>query len=147
MSVRAAGPGYVAQAETLRYGEDDRGYGWVLFAGVMLGMAGTVNFIEGIAAISNSHFFVGNAHYVFGDLKAWGWTVLILGVMQGLAALGIFVKNQLARWVGVMFAALNALAQLLSMPAYPFWALALFAVDILIIYGLVAHGGRSFRTA
>jgi hypothetical protein len=140
-------PGYVAQAQTLRYGEDDRGYGWVLFAGLMLGMAGTINFIEGIAAVSNSHFFVGNAHYVFGDLKTWGWVVLILGVLQGLSSLGIFVKNQMARWAGVAFAALNAIAQLLNIPSYPFWALAIFTIDILIIYGLVTYGGRAFRPA
>lgn len=147
MSVRAVEPGYGAQAMTLRYGEDDRGYGWVLFAGLMLGMAGTINFIEGIAAVSQSHFFAGNAHYVFGDLKTWGWVVLILGVLQGLASLGIFVKNQAARWAGVAFAGLNALAQLLNMPSYPLWSLAIFAIDILIIYGLVSYGGRSFQPA
>ena len=34
------------------------------------------------------------------------------------------------------------IAALLSIPAYPFWSLAIFAVDILIIYGLAAYGGR-----
>ena len=29
-----------------------------------------------------------------------------------------------------------------SIPAYPFWSLAIFAVDILIIYGLSAYGGQ-----
>ena len=37
---------------------------------------------------------------------------------------------------------LNALAQLLMMPAYPFWSLAIFAIDILAIYGLIAYGKR-----
>jgi hypothetical protein len=37
---------------------------------------------------------------------------------------------------------LNAIAQLLMMPAYPFWSLCIFAVDILAIYGLVAYGAR-----
>jgi hypothetical protein len=27
-------------------------------------------------------------------------------------------------------------------PAYPFWSLALFTLDILAIYGLVAYGRR-----
>jgi hypothetical protein len=141
------GPGYVAQAQALRVGEDDRGYGWVLFAGLMLGMAGTVNFIEGIAAVNNSHFFATNPHYVFGDLKTWGWVVLILGVLQGLASVGIFVKNQLARWAGAAFATANAVAQLLNIPSYPLWALAIFAVDVLVVYGLVTYGGRTFRPA
>jgi hypothetical protein len=35
-------------------GDDDRSYGWVAFAGVLLLMLGTLNFIEGLAAIGNS---------------------------------------------------------------------------------------------
>jgi hypothetical protein len=27
-------------------------------------------------------------------------------------------------------------------PAYPFWSLAIFSLDILAIYGLVAYGSR-----
>ena len=45
-------------------------------------------------------------------------------------------------WVGVTFAGLNAIAQLLAMPAYPFWSICLFALDVLVIYALVAHGAR-----
>jgi hypothetical protein len=31
------------------------------------------------------------------------------------------------------------IAQLLRMPAYPFWSLAIFALDTLAIYGLVVY--------
>ena len=123
--------------------DGDHGYGWLTFAGTMLLLLGTLNFIEGIAAISKSHFFIGNAHYVFGDLKTWGWVVLFVGAAQLLIGLGIFVRNQYARWAGVAVAGLNAIAQLLFIPAYPFWSLALFAIDVLVIYGLVAYGVRS----
>ena len=33
--------------------------------------------VYGIAAISNSAFFVHNTHYVFGSLNTWGWVVRI----------------------------------------------------------------------
>ena len=131
---------YSAQAA---YDEDsDRGYGWVMFAGVMLLLLGTVNFIEGIAAISNSHFFVANTHFIAGSLNTWGWIVLIIGVIQWIVGMGVFVKNQLSRWVGVVALAANAIAQLLMMPAYPFWSLSIFALDILAIYGLLAYGKK-----
>ncbi len=132
-STRAGYEGYV---------DEDRGYGWVTFAGVLLMLLGTLNFIGGIAAISKSHVYVGHAQYVFGDLKTWGWVVLCIGVLQWAVGLGIFVKNQFARWAGVAVLCLNAIAQLLMMPAYPFWSLSLFAIDILAIYGLVAYGKR-----
>ena len=122
------------------YDDADRGYGWVAFAGVLLLIVGTINFIEGIAAIGNAHFFVHNTHYVAGSLNTWGWVALCIGVIQLLVGLGVFVKNQLARWVGVFFLSLNMIAQLMMMPAYPLWSLAIFTIDVLAIYGLVAYG-------
>jgi hypothetical protein len=114
----------------------------VTFAGVLLLTIGTMNVLQGIAAISRAHFYVANAHYVFGDLKTWGWVALCLGVLQLLVGLGVFAKNQFARWTGVAVLSFNAIAQLLMMPAYPFWSLSLFAVDLIALYGLVAYGDR-----
>jgi hypothetical protein len=122
--------------------DDERGSGWVYFAGVLLLILGTLNFIEGIAAIGNAHFFVGNAHYIVGSLNTWGWIVLCIGVLEWIVGLGVFVKNQFARWTGVVVLSGNAIAQLLMMPAYPFWSLSIFTLDILAIYGLIAYGGR-----
>lgn len=121
---------------------EERGQGWVAFAGVLLMILGTLNVIDGIAAIGKSHFYLGNAHYVFGDLRTWGWVALCIGVLLLLAGLGVFVKNQFARWTGVVVLSLNAIAQLLMMPAYPFWSLSIFAIDILAVYGLIAYGKR-----
>lgn len=125
----------------------ERGTGWVMFAGTLLMILGTVNFIEGIAAVSNSHFFVANTHYIAGDLKTWGWVVLIIGVIEWGVGIAVFIKSQFARWVGVAILSLNAIVQLMLIPAYPFWSLSIFAVDILAIFGLVAYGGRISRTA
>jgi uncharacterized membrane-anchored protein len=122
--------------------EADRGTGWVVFAGVLLLMVGSMNCVEGIGAIGNANFFTHNATYVFGDLNTWGWVVLCLGVLQLIVGLAVFVKNQAARWTGVVVLSLNAVAQLLMIPAYPFWSLTFFAVDILAVYGLAVHGKR-----
>jgi hypothetical protein len=124
------------------YADDERGFGWVIFAGTLQLIVGTMNCISGIAAISNSSFFVHNAHYVIGSLNTWGWIVLCVGGVQLLVALGVFVKNQFARWTGVVVLGLAAIASLLFIPAYPFWALSLFTLEILALYGLIAYGGR-----
>jgi hypothetical protein len=123
---------------------DDRGDGWVLFAGIMLLLVGCLNVIDGIAAVSNSSFFVDDARYIISGLNTLGWIVLLLGAAQILAAFGVWAKTPGVRWFGVAIALCNAIAQLLLIPAYPFWSLTLFTVDILIIYGLVAHGKRSY---
>ena len=127
------------------YSDPDRGYGWVAFAGVLILMLGTLNFIEGLAAIGNSKFFVNGQHYIIGSLKTWGWFALCLGVLQLAVGLGVFVQNQFARWTGVVVLAGNAIVQMLMIPAYPFWSLSLFTLDVLALYGLVAYGHRIGR--
>ncbi len=124
------------------YYDDERGYGWVVFAGVLLLMLGTLNFIEGLAAIGNAHFFTANANYIAGSLNTWGWVVLCIGVLEWVVGCGVFFKNQLSRWVGVVVLAGNAIVQLMMIPAYPFWSLSILALDILAIFGLVAYGQR-----
>jgi hypothetical protein len=122
------------------------GEGWVVFAGLMLAMLAGLNFIQGIAAVSNSTFFVNDAKFIFANLNTWGWILIVAGVVQGLAALGVMFQTKGVRWVGVTIAALNGIAQMLFISAYPFWSLALFTLDVLVIYGLVVHGARSGRT-
>ena len=50
------------------------------------------------------------------------------GVLEGLAA------------------GLGGLAPMMSIPAHPFWSLALLAIDVLVIYGLAAYGGKPYLT-
>ena len=134
--------------EGATYRDEPEGGGWITFAGVMLIVVAILNIIDGIAAISRSKFFVANAQYVLSDLRTWGWILLVLGVLQLLVGLGIWAGNQLARWTGVVVVSLNMIAQLLFIPAYPFWSLAIFALSIVIIHQISAHGteGRGTGT-
>jgi hypothetical protein len=122
---------------------EGRGYGLILFAAVLLLVLGFFNMIYGIAAIANSHVFTANAHYVIGDLRAWGWITLILSVLQLVAAVGILAGNQLARWFAVAVVGLNAIDMMFFLPSYPFWALVIIAVDVVALYGLCAYGSRA----
>jgi hypothetical protein len=122
---------------------EGRGYGLVLFASTLLLVIGCFNLIYGIAAIANSHVFVANAHYVFANLKTWGWITLILGILQVAAGLGVLAGNQVARWFAVVVVGLNAIDQMLFIPAYPFWSLTIIAMDVVALYGLCAYGSRA----
>jgi len=121
---------------------EGHGYGLVLFASILLLVLGCFNAIEGIAAIVNSHVFVINAHYVVGNLRAWGWITLIIGALQLLAAAGVLAGNQLARWFAVAVIGLNAIDQMFFIPAYPFWSLTIIAMDIVALWGLCVYGSR-----
>lgn len=121
---------------------DPHSSGWLTFAGVMICILAVINIIGGIAAIDQASFWVGNARFIISDLQTWGWIILGIGVIQLIVAFGIWSAAQWARWTGVFIASANAIVQLLFISAYPLWSLAIFAVDILVIYGLAAHGGR-----
>jgi len=122
---------------------EGRGYGLLIFASVLLLVVGFWNVIQGISAIARSRVFVGGTHYVFGDLRAWGWIALIFGVLQLVAGVGVLLGNQLARWFGIAVLGLNAIDQMFFIPAYPFWSLTIIAMDVVALYGLCAYGSRA----
>ena len=124
-----------------------KGAGWIGFAAIMLGLAGTWNVLEGILAIGNSRIYVGEQKFIFSDLQTWGWIVLILGVLLLIAAFLIASGSQLARYFGIFAAGINMIGQLSVIHANPWWAIAMFTVDVLIIYGLVVYGGRRYGEA
>ncbi|MGO8883343.1 MAG: hypothetical protein ACLPUO_27385 [Streptosporangiaceae bacterium] len=122
--------------------QEGQGVGFIAFASILLFVIGCFNLVYGIAAIGSSNVFIGNAHYVVGDLRAWGWVTLILGAVQLIAAAGVLSRNQLARWFAVAVVGLNAIGQMLSIPAYPFWSLTIIAMDVVALYGLCTYGSR-----
>ena len=117
-----------------------RGLGRAIFAAVLLLIGGVLYVVYGIAAISNSKVFVHNTKYVFGDLKTWGWVTLILGILALLASASLFGGGTFGRWFGIFVGALIAIESLLQIPAYPLWSIAIFALSLYIIYGLVILG-------
>jgi len=135
------------EASPVAYDEPPvRGAGWVTFSAIMLGFAGLWAFFEGILAISTSKVFVANATYVFSDLHTWGWIVMLLGIAAVFAAFAVVAGSEVARWFGIVVAGLNAWGQLMFLHANPWWSIAMFTIDILVIYGLAAYGGSRLRT-
>ena len=124
------------------YYDDEAGYGLVTFAGVMLMIVGVLNTIYGIAAIDDANVFVNDARYVFGDLNTWGWFLLALGILQLFAAFAIWRGASWGRWFGVGCASVNAILQTMWIPAYPILAMTILALDVAVIYGLLAYGSR-----
>jgi hypothetical protein len=124
--------------------ERARGAGWLFFAGIMIFIAGVLNCVWGIAAIDDARFFVEDQRFILSDLDAWGWITLLIGVIP---AVSIWTGGEFGRWVGIFGASISAIGALLAMPAFPLWSLAIFGVDVLIIYGLVTYGGHRSRVS
>ncbi len=119
------------------------GEGWIVYAWIMLIVAGSFAIIDGIVAIANSSFFTRyGAHYVYTNLSAWGWFELIMGIIAVAAAFSVMRGGEWGRWFGIIVASIQLLVQIFWIPIVPFWALTIIVLDMLVIYGLAVYGGR-----
>jgi hypothetical protein len=117
-----------------------RGLGRAVFVAILLLIAGVLNIIYGIAAVSNAHFFDGT-QYAFSTLHTWGWITIILGIIQLTGGLSLIGGGAYGRVIGIIAASLGALEALLSIGGtHPFWSLGIFALCVIIIHGLVVYG-------
>jgi hypothetical protein len=117
------------------------GTGLLVFAMVMMALAGTWAVIEGIAAIANSRVYTAESVFIFSDLNTWGWIVTALGALLVLSAFTVLTGSQFARWFGIAAAGVNAIGQLLFIDAYPLWSMGMFAANVIIIYALATYAG------
>jgi hypothetical protein len=115
--------------------------GFVLFAALMMIMAGIWQALAGLIALFENEFYVATRNYLFEfDATTWGWIHLLVGVIVGLAGLGLLAGQTWARVVGITLAVLSAIANFLFIPYYPFWSMLIIALDIFVIWALAAHG-------
>jgi hypothetical protein len=122
----------------------NKGLGWIMFAWIMLITAGVLNIIDGVVALGKTSFWTDyGAVYVYGDLRTWGWIVLIWGIVLCFAAASVWRGGGFGRWLGIFAAAINLFLQMFFLPAYPFWALTIMVLDVLVIYGLTVYGGST----
>ena len=115
--------------------------GWVRFAATMSVLTGAFGIIVGIVALLRGTVLVSGTHnlLVF-DLTGWGWVHVIIGVLLLVVGLGLFRANPIARVAAVVLAGINAIAQLAFLPVYPLWALAIIALDVVVIWAVLVHG-------
>lgn len=114
--------------------------GWAVFAGMILVILGFLNFFWGLAALlEDENLIVGGEGVIIVDLTAWGWASLILGLIQVAVGWGLFAAQEWARWAGVVFAAIAAIAQIGIVTAFPIWSLIVILLSVLVIYNLTAR--------
>jgi hypothetical protein len=118
-----------------------RGAGRVVFAAILLLLVGVLNIIYGIGAISDANFYANDTRYIFTNLHAMGWFLLIVGIIQLTGGFSLMVGHTYGRIIGIFAGSLGAIDALLSMGGtHPFWSLAIFALCVWVVYGIVVFG-------
>lgn len=118
-----------------------RGAGRVLFAAILLVVVGTLNIIYGIGALDDANYFVDDTRFVLDNLNTLGWVLIILGVIQLTGGFSLMAGNTYGRVIGIVGGSLGAIGALLSIgEGNPWWSLAVFALCIYIVHGIIVFG-------
>lgn len=121
--------------------------GWIAFAGIMLIIGGSLQALYGFFAVINDDWAVwGQEAVVLLDLTTWGWVTMIWGIVLIFVGVGLFSGNMVARVLGVIAASVSLIGNFFFLPAAPFWAIIVIAIDAMIIWAIVVHG-REMKSA
>ena len=125
----------------------DSGFGWLFFAGSVLGVAGIMRIFDALWAFRYDGVIPDELESaILGDsLTTYGWVWLIVGVILIMASFAVLKRSQFARWIGIIGGALLAISAVWWMPYYPVWSLMYVLIGVFVVYGLAVHGGRNPR--
>jgi hypothetical protein len=116
--------------------------GWIGFASFMLLLGGLFSGLAGFVALFKDTVVYNSATNSVWILSytQWGWVQIIGGILAIAAAASLMVGGLYGRIFAVLIATLSAVANMAFVPIYPFWALSIIVVDILVIYAVTTHG-------
>jgi hypothetical protein len=113
----------------------------VTFAGTLLLIVGTLNVLYGIGALDDANIFVDDQRFILTNLNTLGWVLIVLGVIQLTGGFSLLAGNTYGRVLGIIGGSLGAIGALLSVGgAYPWWSLAVFALCVYVVHGIMVFG-------
>ncbi len=123
---------------------ENRGEGWIVFAGVILMLAGVMKIFDAIWAFSYHGVVVVNLQgAVLGhNLKTYGWVDVVVAAILILCAFAVLANMPVGRWIGIVAAAIAAIDAIWWMPFYPVWGFVYIVIALLVIYALAVYGGE-----
>ena len=120
-----------------------RGTGWIVFAAIVMILAGGNMAINGLWALhANSQVeksFGDTLLFSSSNLDTWGWIYLIVGAVVVIAGITVFFRAAFGVWVGVIAAVVQAFFAFFWLFS-PYWpgALVIITLDLLVIYALIS---------
>jgi hypothetical protein len=114
------------------------GSGSMGLGGVIAMLAGLLTFFAGLAAVVRQGFYPTLPGYAYRlNVHAWGWILLVLGVLLFAAGASHLLRIPFGRLAGVGLALLTAIAAFMFLAYSPIWGTILVALSALAIWGLL----------
>jgi hypothetical protein len=116
--------------------------GWVMFAAAVMLTIGSIDIIQGLAALLKETTYVipggENALLVTTSYDTWGWALIIWGAILILSALSLFAAKGWGRWFALFAVIINMIGQIAWFPAYPLWSLVAIGLGVAVLWALTA---------
>ena len=135
----------VTVAEQVSYPEAPRRRAnWVAFAAALLAVSGIFKVFDALWAFKYDDDVSTEVQtFIFErDLTSWGWVWLVVGIVLIATGFAVVTGAEWARWVGIVAASLAAITFLPWIYYQPLWTILSVSLAMLVVYSLVAYGGR-----
>ncbi len=113
--------------------------GWIAFAGVYLIVAGLMNAIWGLAALSDSEVLRERA-LAWSNLTAWGWVSVGAAAVQVAAGGLVLTRRVIGRALAAVIALAGLFVNFLSIGAYPLWSILALVANGLVLWAVTVYG-------
>ncbi|MFD6893227.1 hypothetical protein ACFWB0_01590 [Rhodococcus sp. NPDC060086] len=106
-------------------------------AAIIMVTIGTLQFLQGLAAVAEDELFIQGQEYTFKfDFTTWGWIHIALGVVIVAVGIALITGATWARVTAIVIAAISILANFLWLPYYPWWSVLIIALDVVVIWAV-----------
>jgi uncharacterized membrane protein len=117
-------------------------------AAAVLLVSAVVSILLGISTLAHDRTIAAEPGYSYAfSTTAWGWIHIIVGILVGVVAFGLFWSTTWARVAAIIIASLSIVSQFLWLPHYPVWAIVVIALDIFVIWAVATWESPAARVA
>ena len=116
----------------------DKWTGWAAGGALLMIVVGLFRAITGFIGLFNDEWVVrGFSAYYFIDVSGLAWWMLIMGLLLVLAGLAILAGQTWGRVIGIIFAGLAMISEMMWIPVYPIWSIVMMVMYAFILYALI----------
>ena len=116
--------------------------GWIGFAGIVMVILGAIAFFEGlIALLKDNYYVVTQSGFLVFDITAWGWIMLLWGIILACVGLALLGGASWARWTAIVLVSINVFSQLgfLGNTNDLLWLLTAMTLNIIVLFALTVR--------
>jgi hypothetical protein len=113
--------------------------GWIAFAGVYLLVAGVMNGIWGLAALTDREILL-DGKLAWSTLTTWGWVSVGVAAVQLSAGALVLARKVVGRALAIAVALGGLFVNFLAVGAYPVWSILALVANGLVLWAVTVYG-------